>query len=165
MLVTRVSASGTDDAMSKTVQFAGITMTGLLADNEFGTLIGSHPALRSLPLQSRIMAKQALTAQLGKIMPFYMTGTVVAAVSAALDRHGTADRRLPALAAGATLLALGITLRGNVPLNARTAGYPSDGTEAGWVDIRSRWERLHTARVLLNFVAFGALTTSALRQR
>jgi len=151
--------------MRRTVQFAAITMTGLLAGNEPSTLIGSHPALRSLLLDRQIQAEQALTAQLGRIMPLYMTGTVVAAVSAAVDGRGTPDRRLPAVAAAASLLSLAVTLAGNVPLNVRTASYPSDGTAAGWVAIRGRWERLHRARVVLDLVAFGALTTSALRRQ
>ena len=148
--------------MKKPVQYAGVTMTGLLAGNELGTLIRFHPALEALPLRSQIEAEQALTARLGRIMPFYMTGTVVAAVAAAVDRRGGRGARLAGAAAGASVLTLAITLLGNVPLNERTLGYPADGGSAGWAAIRRRWERLHLARVALDVASFAALTTAAL---
>lgn len=143
--------------MTKAVQVAGVAMTGLLAGNELGTLIGFHPALKGLPLDAQIEAERALTARLGKIMPFYMTGTVLATVSAAVDRCGGRGFRLAAAAAGASVLMLGITLTGNLPLNARTVSYPADGDAAGWAAIRGRWDRLHVARVLLDLAAFAAL--------
>jgi len=148
--------------MHKAVQFAGVAMTGLLAGNELSTLIGSHPALRSLPLAVEIEAERALTARLGRIMPFYMSGTLTAAVMAAVDRRGAAGFGRASTAAGATGVALAITLLGNVPLNARTVSYPSDGSAADWAALRDRWERLHIARVLLNLTAFGALITATL---
>ena len=148
--------------MKKPVQYAGVTMTGLLAGNELGTLIGFHPALRALPLRSQIEAEQALTARLGRIMPFYMTGTVIAAVAAAVDRRGGQGARLAGAAAGASVLTLAITLLGNVPLNERTVDYPAHGGAVGWAAIRRRWERLHAARAALDVASFTALTTAAL---
>ena len=148
--------------MGNAVQFTGITMTGLLAGNELGTLIGSHPAVRALPLPAEIRTEQALTAQLGKVMPPYMIGTVAAAVAAAVDRRGTPGFPLAASGAGATVLMLTITLLGNLPLNTRTIDYPPDGDAAGWAAIRRRWERLHTVRVLLDLGAFAALIAAAL---
>ena len=148
--------------MKKPVQFVGVTVTGLLAGNELGTLIGFHPAVRGLPLRSQIEAEQALTTRLGRIMPFYMTGTVIAAVAAAVDRRGGQGVRLASAAASASVLTLAITLIGNVPLNERTLDYPAHGGAAGWATIRRRWERLHLARVALDVAAFTALTTAAL---
>lgn len=148
--------------MTRAVQFVGVTMTGLLAGNEVGTLIGFHPALRALPLRAEISAEQALNGRLGKIMPFYMCGTVVAAGAAALDRRGGPGFPLALGAAAASAVMLGITLVGNVPLNNRTLAYPGEGDEAGWSAIRRPWERLHTARVLLDLTAFAALVTAAL---
>ena len=148
--------------MTKAVQFAGVTMTGLLAGNELATLVGFHPALRTLPLPAEIEAEQALNGRLVTIMPFYISGTVLAAGAAALDRRGGPGFPLAAVAATASALMLGITLVGNVPLNTRTLAYPSAGDAAGWSAIRRRWERLHTARVLLDLTAFAALSAAAL---
>lgn len=148
--------------MHKPVQLVAVTMTGLLAGNEVGTLIGMHPALRELPLSAQIQAEQALTAHLGKVMPIYMTGTVLAAVAAAVDWRGEPGFALAVSAAGASVLMLGITLAGNVPVNHQTLAYPRNAAPAGWSAIRRRWEKLHAARVVLDLAAFLALTTAVL---
>ena len=148
--------------MHKIVQFAAVTMTGLLAGNELGTLIWFHPAVKRLPLSAQIEAEQTLSGRLGQIMPFYMTGALATASAAAVDRRGEQGFGLAAAAAAASALMLGITLVGNVPLNERTGAYPKSGDVAGWQEIRRRWERLHTARVLLDLAAFAALTAAAL---
>ena len=151
--------------MNKAVQFAGLGMSGLLAGNELATLIGFHPALRALPLEAQIEAERTLTARLGKIMPFYMIGTVASVVAAAVDRRGAPGVRLAGSAAAATGLMLATTLVGNVPLNARTVAYPADGDPAGYRAIRRRWEQLHVVRVLLDLGAFGALASATLAER
>jgi len=148
--------------MHRAVQFAGVAMTGLLAGNELGTLIGAHPALRSLPLPVEMQAERAFTARLGRFMPAYMTGALVAAVAAAVDRRGAPGLRLATGAAAANALALAITLAGNVPLDARTLSYPAEGSAEGWAALRDRWEQLHAVRVLLDLRVFGALTAAAL---
>ena len=50
--------------MHKIVQFAAVTMTGLLAGNELGTLIWFHPAVKSLPLPAQIEVEQTLSGRL-----------------------------------------------------------------------------------------------------
>lgn len=135
-------------------------MTGLLAGNEVGTLIGSHPALRALPLPTEIEAERAITQHLGRVMPVYMVATLAAAGAAAADRRGERGTRRAAAGASASAAMLAITLIGNVPLNQRTADFSSYGDEQAWNAIRRRWERLHTARVLLDLAAFGCFTSA-----
>lgn len=150
--------------MNKAIQGAAVIMTGLLAGNELGTLIGSHVALRRLPPQAEIEAERALTSHLGKIMPFYMTTTLLAAGAAAVDRRGQPGARRVGAGAMASAAMLAITLAGNVPLNKRTRDYPSHGDLAGWRQIRRRWERLHSARVLLDLAAFGCVSSVLMDQ-
>lgn len=147
---------------STVIQGTGLGLSGLLAGNELGTLIGLHPALRALPLRAEIESEQALTGHLGKVMPPYMIATLAAAIAAAADRSGEPGFGLAATGAGATAAMLAITLGGNVPLNRRTTSYPVDGDAEGWSAIRRRWERLHLARVLLDLTAFGCLAAAAL---
>lgn len=135
-------------------------MTGLLAGNEMGTLIGSHPALRKLPVSVEVEAERALTRHLGKIMPFYMTATLAAVGAAAIERRGRRGARRVAGGAAASAGMLAITLIGNLPLNKHTVAYPSDGDEQAWRALRLRWQRLHTARVLLDLTAFGCLASA-----
>jgi len=146
--------------MTTAIQGAAVTMTGLLAGNELGTLIGSHPALRTLSPQAEMEAERALTRQLGKVMPYYMTGTLVTAVAAAVDRRGREGAGRAAAGATASGAMLLITLLGNVPLNKRTLDYAGDGDQEGWEQIRRRWERLHSVRVLLDLAAFGCFASA-----
>lgn len=151
--------------MTRAIQFAGVTLTGLLAGNELGTLIGSHPAIRALPLAGQIEAEQTLTGRLAKIMPFYTSGTLLATIAAAANRAGRPGFGLSVAAATATTGMLLITAVGNIPLNTATMAYPTTGDPLGWAGIRRRWERLHTTRVLLDLTAFGCLAAAALGDR
>ena len=149
--------------MRRLVQLAGLGLSGLLAGNELGTLIGSHPALKQLPQRSEIEAERALNAHLGRIMPIYMSATLAATISAAFDRRGEQGLPLAVAAAGCTAAMLATTLIGNLPLNRRTTSFPLDGDPARWADIRRRWERLHVARVALDLTAFGCLAVALAR--
>ncbi len=151
--------------MLRKTQFVGLCLTGLLAGNELGTLIGFHPAIRALPLRSQIESERALTGRLGKIMPFYTAASLVTAGAAAFDRRGRPGFGLALLSAGATAGMVAITLIAELPLNKRTVGYPLDGDAQEWSAIRRRWERFHQARVALDIVAFGCLAAAALEER
>lgn len=94
-------------------------------------MVWFHSAVRALPLPAQIEIEQTLSGRLGQIMPFYMSGAVVTATAAAVDRRAGPGFRLAAAAAGASALMLGITLVGNLPLNARTGAYPRSGDAAG----------------------------------
>lgn len=152
--------------MRKGVQLAGLCASGLLAGNELGTLVGFHPALRTLSPRAEIESEQALTGRLGKVMPFWMTATLAATTAAAADRAGDRGFGPAAAAAGATATMLAVTLAGNVPLNRRTMAHPPEGGDAEeWSVIRRRWERLHALRVALDLAALGCLAAAALRDR
>lgn len=151
--------------MTKQLQLAALTMTGLLAGNELGTLIGSHPALRGLPAPVEIAAERAITRHLGKIMPVYMSATLATAGAAALDRRGERGSRRVAIGASASAAMLAITLLGNLSLNKRTVEYPTDGDSQVWRAMRRRWEGLHTARVLLDLATFGCMASALAEDR
>jgi hypothetical protein len=145
----------------KRVQIVGLSLSGLLAGNELRTLIGLHPAMRTLPLDREIESEQALTGYLARIMPVYTTATLIAVGAAAVDRLGR--RGFPSTLGAASAIAAmpAVTRLGNMPLNRQTMSYPAGGDAAGWRAIRRRWERLHTVRVVLDLAAFGCLTAAA----
>jgi uncharacterized membrane protein len=122
------------------ILFAAVLLSGLLAGNELATLLAFHPALRRLPLRSRIEAERALTRRRGAVMPVYLSA--------------------PLLAAAALGAMLAITLTRNVPLNRRTLAFPPDGDERAWSAIRRPRERLHALRVVLDVAAFACLVAA-----
>jgi len=135
-------------------------LTGLLAGNEFATLIAVHPALRRIPLSSQIEAEQALTRRLGAIMPVAMSATLIAAIAATVGLVGEAEVGFALAAAVALGVMLAITLIWNVPLNRRTVEFFPAGDERSWSAIRRPWERLHLLRVVLDLLAFACLVAA-----
>ncbi len=139
---------------------AAVLLAGLLAGNELAALLAFHPALRRLPLRSRIEAEQALTRRRGAVMPVYLSAPLLAAVAAAAASAGRPGFGFALAAAAALGVMLALTLTRNVPLNRRTVAFPPDGDERAWSAIRRRWERLHALRVVLDVAAFACLVAA-----
>ena len=142
----------------KAARFANLFLTGALAGNEFGSWIGLHPALHELPQQAHVRSEQAVTRRYGKIMPIFMTGAIasfVPVLSLLSDRRSFAFLfGFAGMLCYATMLA--ITLTGNIPINRRTLELDPDTTSREeFLELRARWDRLHTARNGLNLTGFG----------
>jgi uncharacterized membrane protein len=142
----------------KVARFANLFLVGVLTGNEFGSWAALHPALRELPHQAHVRSEQAVTRRFGKIMPALMTGALVSFVpvlSLVSDRRSSSFLfGLAGMLCYATMLA--ITLTGNVPINRRTLELDPDTTpREEFLELRARWDRLHTARNVLNLAGFG----------
>ncbi len=103
----------------------------------------------------------------GRIMPVLMTATLAAAglTSARLPRPSAAYRvSLGSTACYAAMLA--ITLTRNVPINRELLALPDtpDG-HAELARLRARWDRLHTARNILNLVGLVLAIRGAVHQQ
>ena len=64
----------------KAVRFANLFLTGVLTGNEFGGLVGFHPALYRLPTEAHASAEQEITARFGRVMPPFMIAAIVSFV-------------------------------------------------------------------------------------
>ena len=142
----------------KVARFANLFVVGVLTGNEFGSWAALHPALRELPHRAHVRSEQAVTRRYGKIMPALMTGALVSFVpvlSLSSDRRSLSFLfGLAGMLCYATMLA--ITLAGNVPINRRTLELAPDTTSREeFLELRARWDRLHTARNVLNLAGFG----------
>ncbi len=142
----------------KAARFVNLFLAGALTGNEFGSWAALHPALRELPHQAHVRSEQAVTRRYGKMMPALMTGAFVSFVPVLSLIPGR--RSLSFLFSFAGMLCyasmLTITLTGNIPINRRTLELdPGTTTREEFLELRARWERLHTARNALNFAGFG----------
>jgi uncharacterized membrane protein len=142
----------------KAARFANRFLTGALTGNEFGSWAALHPALRKLPQQAHVRSEQAVTRRYGKMMPALMTGTLVSFVpilSLVSDRKSLSFLfDLASMLCYATMLT--ITLAGNIPINQRTLELDPDTTSREeFLALRARWDRLHTARNVMNLIGFG----------
>jgi hypothetical protein len=126
-----------------------------------------HPALDKLPGSPRLQAEQAVYQRYGRIMPFLMTSTVASGIAAASVRDGASlEGQLARAATGCYTTMLAITIIGNIPLNAELVALPDEpASHARLVQLRDKWDRLHTARNLLNLAGFGLTVAGALTAR
>ena len=150
--------------ISKAVRFVNLVLAGLLTGNELGTKVALHPALERLSTPERIRAEQAVTRRYGAIMPLWMSSTVASCVAALALSRGSRGF-LPTLAGTTCFVGMLLsTLLGNVPINRRTLELDPDEDGEEFLELRERWDRLHTLRVVLTVAGFGLLVAGALRE-
>jgi hypothetical protein len=78
-----------------------------------------------------------------------MTATVIVCFAAAAAEHG-GSATLTFAAAGCFAVMLAMTLALNMPINLAVFGWDEEhGDPDRWRQLRRRWDRIHTARVLL----------------
>ncbi len=151
----------------KTARLANLLLAGMLTGNEFGSRVIAHPALSDLPPRAHVHAEQLLTRRYGSIMPVFMTATLASFLPVIALEPERASRRslLTAAGLGCYGAMLAVTLTRNVPLNNRLLELtPQDTPDEEFLELRRRWDRLHTVRNLLNVTgltctALAALTT------
>jgi uncharacterized membrane protein len=137
------------------MRFLNLLLTGVLTGNEFGGFVGFHPALYELPTEAHARAERAITSRFGKIMPPFMTATIVSFVPVlSLVR----DRRSPSffftlVGMLCYVAMLAVTFAGNMPVNRRMLEMdPEAASSEELMELRRRWDRFHAVRNVLNFL-------------
>jgi hypothetical protein len=131
-----------------------VVLAGLLAGSELTSRLIVHPTLWKLDHHEQVRAEKLMYRRFASIDPFLMTGTVIACFVAAGQLHG--DSATLAAAGGACFAGmLAITLIGNMPINVRVMRWDEEsGDPDEWRRIRRRWDRFHTARIVLDGAGF-----------
>ena len=148
----------------KAVRFANLFLTGVLTGNEFGGLVGFHPALYRLPTEAHASAEQAITTRFGKIMPPFMVATILSFVPVLSLTRDRRSFRFTLAGMLCFLAMLSVTFAGNMPVNRRTLELdPMTVSRDEFLELRRRWDRFHTTRNLLNaaglvFAILGTLS-------
>jgi Domain of unknown function (DUF1772) len=148
--------------MLEVARFVNLVLAGLLAGNELGTKVAIHPSLERLGTRERLRAEQEVTRRYATIMPFWMSSVIVSCLPVLALSRGTSALR-PALAGTACFVGMLVsTLIGNVPINNRVLEMSPETGGEEFVELRRRWDRLHTLRVALNVAGLGLLCAGAL---
>jgi uncharacterized membrane protein len=139
-----------------------ILSTALLAGSEFSIAALVHPALsHSNPKQS-LFAIQLLGKIFGKVMPFWMGGTVLAhgglAFACWQNNHTAPVYLLAAICLW--VLVVTYSLLGPVPINDRVISWDLEHLPQNWQQERHLWDRLNLIRVVIIAVAFLCLVIS-----
>ena len=152
---------------SSGVDLANLVLAGLVAGNELGGKLAVHPALDGLPFPVRLPAEQALYRRYGRLMPVLMTAALVSGIPVLARRRDRTAAGFRLTLGGVACLGamLGVTFRGNMPLNQQILAFAADGSPADFAALRARWDRIHTIRVGLDLAGFALLCLGALRRR
>ena len=109
----------------------------------------------------RIRAEQEVTRCYAAIMPFWMSPVVVSCLPVLALSRGTSAFR-PTLAGMACFVGmLASTLTGNMPINNRVLEMSPETDGEEFAELRERWDRLHSLRVVLNVAGLGLLCVAA----
>jgi hypothetical protein len=142
--------------------FIAVLLAGVLTGSELTSWGIVHPTLWKLDHAEQVRAEKLMYRRFASVDPFVMTATIVACFLAATGLHGSWSAL--AIAAGACYaVMLAITLVGNMPINLRVFRWDEqDGDPDEWRALRRRWDRLHSARVVLDMAGFVLIILAAL---
>lgn len=139
-----------------------ILSTATLLGNEFSVGAFIHPALTRTDDERFLPAIQVFAALFGKVMPFWMVGTLgLHLVVLALSWHWPSAGSILLMAAALLWLAIIVfSVLGPVPINNRVKAWDLHRLPPDWREQRQRWDRLNAIRVILIALAFLALLLS-----
>jgi hypothetical protein len=130
------------------------TVLGTMVGVEFAVAVFVNPILLRLPAGSSLEARADGGRVLGRVMPFWYSGSLIltAGLSAAAWGRPTAGAAIAAAALLAVSVVMSVALL--VPINNRSATWTADNHPADWRAQQQRWDRLHYARVAIIIAAF-----------
>ena len=145
------------------VLFVGTLLAGSLAGMELGSWAVVHPAMWRLEHMEQVHAEKALYRRFGLVQAPQMALTVTLSGIAAGVLHGH-PRTLATAATGCFAGMLALTFVGNMPINVAVLRWQEPGDERRWRRLRRRWDRIHTARIVLDTTGFGLLVAACLER-
>jgi len=146
--------------------FGAVLLVGLLAGNELCALI-VHVTLDRLPTAQSLAGSQAVTRQMGQLMPIFMPITIIVTFATGIATFVTGIglnnvRSALLIAAGCALVGmLVITLVGLRPLNDHELAATAETPETDWRSWRRKWIRLHSVRVGCDIAALVLVAVAA----
>ena len=139
-----------------------VLSTAALLGNEFSVGAFIHPPLSARDDERFLPAIQIFARLFGKIMPFWMAGTLLLHLILLVLTWRWAALSTTLLLV-ATLLWVAIvvfSLVGPVPINNQVIAWDIQHLPADWRQLRRRWDQLHAIRVVMIACAFLALVVS-----
>ena len=142
--------------------FANLLLAALLVGNEVGTWAVIHPALNTLPFEANLRPEQAIVRRYGRFMPALMLLAIASGIVVVSLRPQSFSFALTLAGVLCLAVMLAVTLAGNVPINRKILEATLDTPPPTWWSLRRRWDRLHTARVVLDVAGLALFILGAL---
>jgi Domain of unknown function (DUF1772) len=145
-----------------TFQLLSILVLGLMAGSELNVAAFAHPMLNRQSLEVHVPIRSELATLLGRVMPFWMSGSTLLNLLLLLPFEHLDDKawRLAAVAFAIQVLAVVFSLIGPVPINNRIARWRAESLPSDWRSQEHRWDLYHWVRTSGLVVAFVILALS-----
>lgn len=145
-----------------------LSVTALLAGVHLAGGLGLNPAMRSLDGTTYLAIKTAADREFPRLARPLMLAALAAGLAVVVT--ATVGGHLSVVvAASVASVALAVTLlaivRGDLPINRRMASWAADELPADWQQVRARWERFFTVRVVATLIAVLALAVAVVLTR
>ena len=139
------------------VKFASIFLLGLVSGVSFSHLLQRGPK-KTLPAAHFLAVQQVLLRNYGPAVGALEVASFVSTlVMAIVTRQEHLVCFLAALASACVLIMVTIWAVWINPINRTVNSWTPETVPSNWADLRDRWHSLHTIRLLLSAVAFGAV--------
>jgi len=127
-----------------------VLITGFFGSAEFASTAFVHPIIRKLDPDTQLLFEKGLLTTFGKVMPFGMTLGVILTIASAVDR----TNYFTISAAIALVVALIVTIFGNVPINKATGDITETSASKKFLAMRRTWDRYQLIRGSLQVLGF-----------
>lgn len=127
-----------------------VLITGFFGSAEFASTVFVHPIIRKLDPDNQLLFEKGLLTTFGKVMPFGMTLGVILTIALAVDH----TNYFTISAAIALVVALIVTIFGNVPINKATGNITETSASKKFLAMRRTWDRYQLIRGSLQVLGF-----------
>lgn len=144
------------------LQIIAILVLGLMCGSELNVAAFTHPTLNRQSLEVHIRMRSSFAVLLGRVMPFWMTGSTLLNVLLLLpfEHLNKAAWRLASIAFAIQVFAVLFSLVGPVPINNRIVKWTPQSLPDDWQVQERRWDLFHWVRTCGLVVAFAVLILS-----
>lgn len=135
-----------------------VVAVGLLVGVELAVAVFVNPIFDRLPGEDGLAARVDGARVLGRVMPFWYSGSIVLGVLWVVLAWG--DPAVVPVVVATTLLVAAIVASVVllVPINDRVKTWSAGNAPADWRSQLGRWDRLHYGRVAVLVAAFALVT-------
>jgi Anthrone oxygenase len=140
--------------MVATLAVITATVVGLMVGVEFAVAVFVNPMLLRLPAGPSLQARADGGRVLGRVMPFWYSGSLLLTAWLAAVTWGGAAGNAAVAAAALFLVSVVMSVTLLVPINNRSVTWTADQHPADWREQHQRWDRLHYARVAILVAGF-----------
>ena len=144
------------------IHIIAVVVLGLMCGSELSVAAFAHPTFGRQPLETHVRLRAAFAVLLGRVMPFWMSGSTVLNLLLLLPFEHLRGPvwRLAAVAFAMQALAVVFSLVGPVPINNRIAKWTPESLPGDWRAQEHRWDVYHWWRTCGLIVGFLLLVLS-----